>query len=411
MKKTHIICKHQKHWFLIMLLLVSCEILDNDPDKHVGQDKDSTFIALDEVARILSAIPINTAQLQEVHDAVTSSSGNGYDEEYTMRDLFESPGFGVGDSRETRSAEGYERPMRELIIEYVNSSERTRAGMMSEYDGAGFLDALAGSDVQIYWPYSEEWDGKTMPVVTFDPEDDVEENIGFEFIEEDDGFRHVREIVVDEEMAKERPVWVVNRNSDAGFTSLEMLRREDPEWGDGGGSIIVKPHHHSGATRTDRPMNMLVLKDFTMRRQFDSWFCGAAEFFVKISSLDDFTATTEAELRLYNPQITDFMIVVKRNQIGIPQPSNVVLVSDIKDEVEEYAFMITEDDGGTITEWKSTALVRIASKSYGVEINLPFNSRDDVVWRGQLTSRWFEANSNVVGHFGDVDMTFEVVEY
>jgi hypothetical protein len=46
-----------------------------------------------------------------------------------------------------------------------------------------------------------------------------------------------------------------------------------------------------------------------------------------------------------------------------------------------------------------------------VEINLPFNSRDDVVWRGQLTSRWFEANSNVVGHFGDVDLTFEVVEY
>lgn len=97
--------------------------------------------------------------------------------------------------------------------------------------------------------------------------------------------------------------------------------------------------------------------------------------------MDDFTATTEAELRLYNPPITDFMIVVKRNQIGIAQASNVVLMSDIKDEVEEYAFMITEDDGGTITEWKCTALVQIASKSYGV------------------------------GHFGDVDMTFEVVEY
>ena len=54
---------------------------------------------------------------------------------------------------------------------------------------------------------------------------------------------------------------------------------------------------------------------------------------------------------------------------------------------------------------------RLASKSYGVEINLPFNSRDDIVWRGHLTSRWIEANNNLVGHFGDVDLTFEVVEY
>jgi hypothetical protein len=105
------------------------------------------------------------------------------------------------------------------------------------------------------------------------------------------------------------------------------------------------------------------------------------------------------------------MIVVKRSQLGKPQPFNAVLVSEWNPQMTHCAFMITEDDGGTITEWKCTALVRIASKSYGVEINLPFNSRDDVVWRGQLTSRWFEANSNVVGHFGDVDMTFEVVEY
>ena len=39
-----------------MLLLVSCEILDNDPDKHVKDDKDSTYIALEEVAQILSDI-------------------------------------------------------------------------------------------------------------------------------------------------------------------------------------------------------------------------------------------------------------------------------------------------------------------------------------------------------------------
>ena len=73
--------------------------------------------------------------------------------------------------------------------------------------------------------------------------------------------------------------------------------------------------------------------------------------------------------------------------------------------------MIPVTDGGTRTDWNCTALVRVASKSYGVEMKIPFNSRDDIVWRGQLAAKWLQANSNVVGHFGDVDLTFEVVEY
>jgi hypothetical protein len=49
--------------------------------------------------------------------------------------------------------------------------------------------------------------------------------------------------------------------------------------------------------------------------------------------------------------------------------------------------------------------------SYGVELNLPFNTRDDIVWRGQLAQRWLEANSSMTGSFGNVDLTFELVEY
>ena len=228
----------------------------------------------------------------------------------------------------------------------------------------------------------------------------------------DDGSRSVESLVVDEALAEAEPVWVVNRNSDAGYATLEMLRREDPDWGEGGGTIIVRPScPETLKTRAEVPVKSLILKDFTMNRSYDTWFAGASEFFVKTGSVEDFTASTEAELRLYSPTITDFLIVVKRSQIGEPLPFNAMLVSDWTGQMTHCAFMITEDDGGTRTDWKCTALVRIASKSYGVEINLPFNSRDDVVWRGHLTSRWIEANSNIVGHFGDVDLTFEVLEY
>lgn len=398
---------------LVMSTAVSCEILDNDPDKHVQDNDSTTYVGLEEVAEILALIPLKNDQMKEVHNAVTSSSGNGYDEEYTMKDLFEDPGSGVGDSPSTpengtRSSE-YDIPLRDLIEDAVRTRYAVKSGADEDgIDPDEFLRILMDSDIQIYWPFSESWDGKSMPVITFDPEDGSEVNVGYRLIVEDDGFRRVEEVVVDEEMAESEPVWVVNRNSDAGFTTLEMLRREDPEWGEGGGNIVVRP---SERTKAGSSLKSLILRDFTMNRNYDPWFAGASEFFVKTGSVEDFTASTEAEMRLYSPTVTDFLVVVKRSQKGKPVPFNAVLVSEWTDQMTHCAFMITEDDGGTITDWNCTALVRVASKSYGVEIKIPFNSRDDVVWRGQLSSRWLEENSSLVGHFGDVDLTFEIVEY
>ena len=391
---------------LVTSALMSCEVLDDDPDKHTSAG-DSVRVELSEIAEILAAVPLRQAHLDEVHKAVVSSSGNGYDEEYTMKHLFEAPGTGVGETvSKAALPKSDECCLRDLIERHVRGASTKSAGRQISPDD--FLEALSASDIQIYWPFSEEWDGDAMPVITFDPEDESDANIGYRLSVNDDGSRCVEEVVVDEEMAAQTPVWVVNRNSDAGFTTLEMLRREDPDWGEGGGTIIVKP---KSKAETGAELKTLVLKDFTMHRNQDSWFAGGSEFWIKTGSLDDFTASTEAELRLYNPLVTDFLIVVKRKYVGQPQPFNAVLVPEWNPQMTHCAFMITEDDGGTRTEWKCTALVRIASKSYGVEMNLPFNTRDDIVWRGHLTNRWIEANDNVTSNFGDVSLTFELMEY
>lgn len=405
---------------LIGLQFCSCERLDNDPVKHIS-DSDPEYIELQEVVEILTLLPISTDQLGEVHAAVSASSLNGYDEEYTMTNLFTLPGGGVGD-KQTRANRSYAQPMRDMIVAIVKDMTSKDSKTKSEYQGLNvlrtierlgadrFLDALTKSDMQIYWPFSEAWDGKQMPIITYDPEDGSESNIGYQMVVDDDGFRRVEQVEVDEQKAMECAVWVVNRNDDAGYTSLEMLRREDPNWGEGGGNIIVKPEQSSGNSRAAASkLRTLILKDFTMKRNYDTWFAGASEFFVKVGSVDDFTASTEAELRLYTPLVTDFMIVVQRDQLGVPQPFNAILVSELTDQLTHCAMMITEDDGGTITKWDCHALVRVESKSYGIEISLPFNSRDDIVWRGQLATKWFENNNNIAGHFGDVDLTFEII--
>ena len=414
MKRFYLLC-------LAGLLAASCEILDDDIDKHAS---DRAAVPLSEVAHVLANLPLGADQMGEVFGAVSSSAGNGYDEEYMMYDLFGTPGAGVGDDRITKSKAPVLSgiPLRDMIADYV----RTQAPTKSESgidDPSEWLERLAESDIQIYWPFSEAWDGEELPVITFDPEDDSEVNIGYRIIKDSEGFRRIEEVLVDEAVAMKTPVWVVNRNTDAGYTTLEMLRREDPDWGEGGGSIIVGPgtgdnskaacHSRSGSggeTKAAGAIRSLILKDFTMNRNYDSWFAGASEFFVKVGAFEDFTATTEAELRLFTPTITDFLIVVKRNQKGIPVPFNAMVFSEWTDLVESFAFMIVEDDGGTIKDWNCTALVRVESKSYGVELKIPFHSYDDIVWRGTLGRKWFEAYSDKVCHFGDVDLTFEVVK-
>lgn len=406
---------------LCLLLLLSCNRIPEPVE-----DRDNAALPLDQVAQMLSELPMEPVHFKEVHRAVSSSSGNGYDEEYMMRDLFASPGRGVGEEDSGKSGNSVEEhskslldilPLRDLIIQYAENRAATKA---SGFDPGRWLESLSSSDIQIYWPYSEDWDGETQPVFTYDPGDGSQVGVGWKVDTDERGARTVRKIEVDEKYAAAYPVWVVNRNSDSGYTSLDVMRREHPEWDNGGGALIIGGPVSSRApgvplpkekTKAASSVKTLIMKDFTMRRHYDTWLAGGSEFFIKAGSVNDFVASTEAELQLYMPAVTDFMVVVKRKQLGQALPFNTVLVSDWTSQLTQVAFMIVEDDGGSLTQWKCSAVVKVASKSYGFDISLPFNTRDDIVWRGQLSRRYIEATDKIAGHFGDVDITFEVVDY
>ena len=169
-----------------------------------GPVSEPRFVTLQEVAQLLSSIPLEEGHLKEVHDAASASASNGYDEEYRMCELFAAPGTGVGASAPTK-AETYAHPLRDALREAMLPTKADGR------DARAWLDSLALSDVQIYWPNSEDWDGHTPPVITFDPGDGAEQNEGYALLS--DG--SVKKLMVDEKMADERPVWVVNRNSDA----------------------------------------------------------------------------------------------------------------------------------------------------------------------------------------------------
>lgn len=347
-----------------------------------------------EVARMLSSLPIGSGQMGEVYDAVSSSSANGYDEEYMMLDLLTIPGAGVGDDRTkaVKASSAYSVPMKTLIADYLagKASASTKSGAA---DVQRYLDDLRDSGMQIYWPYSEEWDGETLPLITFDPGNGAESNYAYVIGSGARGYEVLDSIFVDETIARERPVWVINQNDDSGSIPLSSLLSTKSFWDDEDEDDDAEKYN-------------LHIKDFTMLRQYDSWFAGASEFHIWCGGVDGFYASTEEQLKNYSPSITDFVVVVKRSEVGEKKRFNAVLVTDFSDQLDKLAFLIVEDDGGTRTNWKCSASVKIKSKTYGFDIDIPFRTSDDVVWRGQLGATYFTKGKSIEGRFGDVKLTF-----
>ena len=205
---------------------------------------------------------------------------------------------------------------------------------------------------------------------------------------------------MNEQLAMERPVWVINRNDDAAFTPLELFAEDTKAGKDNGG-------------KKDEKEYILSIQSIKMLRNYDSWFGGASEFFIKTGAVDGFKATKDEDLKNYSPSLTDLMLVVKRSQVGRKVPFSALLLTNFTDQMEKIAFMVIEDDGGTTTSWKCSAVVKYNSKQYGFELEIPYKDKDDIVWRGQLTRNFFQelfdkGGGTLTGRFGDVEITFSL---
>ncbi len=382
----------KKFYFILSgLLALACS--QEAPVVPESVENESAF-SLSEIAKMISSLPLERENLTEVFDAVNSSSDNGYDEEYMMKNLFLEPGSGVGqNTRSGTVAKNYARPLKNLIEDYLKEKYATKSGAGSV---EAYMNSLAQSDIQIYWPYSENWDMESLPVVTYDPGYGAIENVGYVLSRNSEGFIVTDSLIVDEEMARERPVWVINRNDDSMYTPVSFFEEETP----------VRMEEDS--SDEEGKSRRLVIKSFKMLRQYDSWFGGASEFFIKCGAVDGFRASDEEELKLYTPSVTDMMVVVRRNQIGLNLPVKSLLLSEYTSQMEEIAFLIHEDDGGERTSWKCSAVVKIKSKSTGFEIEIPYRDRDDIVWRGQLAQSFFKDKDEVRERFSDVEICFEL---
>lgn len=102
-----------------------------------------------------------------------------------------------------------------LMAEILSENAQMSTGLLGTLQQAKVLPStksetdlfeyLADNDIQIYWPYSENWDGETLPVITFAPENEDQD---WNWAYTQDG---KEKVYVDEEYAKNHPVWVIDK--------------------------------------------------------------------------------------------------------------------------------------------------------------------------------------------------------
>ncbi len=267
------------------------------------------------------------------------------------------------------------------------------------------IETLKKNSYQIYWPYSENWDGKTMPVIAFVPEDQNAEIITAYKI---DGGKLVP-MLVDENYAENNPVWIINKSDIPyeelpNFSNNELVQDGVAYLGgrcDEPGPVEIagdKPVIGGGKPPVIQPLVMSVyLGGFMADHQYDSWIAGGSEFDITMAQYSGPYIIKEEDFNSKAVTVTTLRITRSRKDIKNKKWiyfDNCVLISEWFGNENNAAFQIIESDGGSKKNFESELTLTLAGKSFGYKVNLPFQSHDERIYRTVYTHNFIRSSNN-----------------
>lgn len=346
---------------------------------------------LNTVADILVQLPLNEENVSEVHSAVTSSLNYGIDEDYYFREILDNSKYSkiVSKSASTRNEFS---SLGELMKKYVLSAS-TRTEKNDEID----LNSLAESDIQIYWPYSENWDGKSMPVITFTPEDENQEwNYGY--IKNGE---KIDTIIINEDYAEQHPVWIISK-SDISYDNLPEFSKNE----------FIKNDISFLTTEDSKTKNepllmassssnvyTVYLGQIKSTKQYDSIWAGGSEFIFQMGSASNYQFSN-GSLISFNPLVTHHRICVSRKKIRKKRWVNVnqPIVPDWIPNLTDVAFLLIEDDGGSNKNITQNLAIALKDKNVDFNVTLTLKSHDELIHKNTYSHNYiFSDNNNLSG--------------
>lgn len=298
--------------FIMAIAFSSCEkdyVTDVTQNEQFAEKNIRESIGtsdLSSIASILSHISINNDICKEVHEAVSSATDNGLDESYYFQEILKEGNNKIA----TRS--GNPSSLGTLIKNYF-ANPITRS---ADADAIN-LDLLAKSDIQIYWPYSEDWDGKTLPAITYAPEDEDQE---WNYAYKKNGDK-IDTIIVNEEYMEKNPVWIINK-SDISYEDLPNFSLKQNVKNNV--LFLSKTNENKNIdnlpyiTRaTGEPVYTVYLGQFMAEKQYDKIWSGGSEFAIQMGAIENMQIESIEQLKSANPQVTYLRITRSRKDINL----------------------------------------------------------------------------------------------
>ena len=277
-------------------------------------------------AKLFTNMSIDNALCVEVHDAVTRAIEYGLDEDLFIRELWMDESSIKVKSPEKQSV------LKSRIDEQFSKCI-TKSMDAEEY--------YSNSDIVIYWPYSDNWDGVSMPTIVSAPDDPNQDwNYGYKYIKDNCGSVKVDTVVVNDDYAYENPVWVIN-HCDYDYNDLPFFNQGvnsiDNRVFIGGKNVSSS----STETKSGDSINIWYFRRMQCRHQYDSIFNGGSNFKATVTYLPA------------NGKVggnTIFHITFTRKQIRkhtIKTVDALMNTDWTEDEISNHLFMIETDNYGT----------------------------------------------------------------
>ena len=373
-----------------MLLLATACSNQYEPEQPISNTSDIKSNVSTEtraIADVLSAVSLSDEIVTEVFDATQTAVNHGLDEAYYFADVFSSaPKMVTRSTNHTIS----------LATELRKALRATRSlHSLTE-------ETIQYGEYQIYWPYSDKWDGKTKPVITFVPED-LSQKWNYAYRQTEEGIDTIK---VDEEYMKSHPVWIINK-AECRYADLPDFNNNEFEKN---GIVFQAPQKKSqdqAASATVKhapgnPIYTLYMGKFMCEHQFDYVWAGGSEFKVRMKSIMADNATSQTQIQNEideNKYMREqyHYIVVTRSQISDKtwiNLYNVVLVDDWRPYANTASLTIFEDDGGGEKTYESDISVTMFGKSFTVKVKFPYGSDDDFVFHGKYWREYIFSTNN-----------------
>lgn len=396
---------------IMSLLMISCsQIEDLNPNlPEIGNDtrsvvaeNDNYFLSSVEQRKSIAQWFAKNYSLQDarrVHNAVTTAHSLGLDEIFFLKEYSSlQPTLNkIVNEAPTEQASLFARSYCDNSAQL--SSEATTSATANE---SSVLPTVMNEYLQIYWPYSKNWDGKTPPVIVYAP-DNINSLTGVGYQAIGNG-TVMKTIIINEAYCETHPVWIINE-SETPYSKLPDFNAGSVYSSDGAiystsngfstnGGFLGKD---SLIIDYKKPLMTLRLGKVKSTKNHDSLFAGGSEYEFHFGFLKNTSFSCEADTSNCIQDIGYVRQTFSRDEIkkGTEKELNSVVVSEWPDNLKDVVLKVIETDpGGKEKKFEATLTVTWKGKDYGIDVSIPYSNRDDNIGEKMYTRDFIRSTNN-----------------